>query len=297
MEKTNNLQETLREVIGETLKPQETNHQETNDGSVVTSTETNSGETVEKEYVAGIDISDIPEQDRPLFREKLLEKSKSIEKGAQDKFKEIAKYKKEKESILAAGVTEDEAINVLNNYIKSKNTQTNTTTKAETLRTLDKMIKESPVDQQESLKNLRQIVKEESGSDDLKQALEEIKQLKQAVGYFNQDFSDKRASQVNSQLNDLSKEYGKDFIEKHREKVVSESIKYPKADPEQILNAISDPRELRKSILANAKQGNKAVIQDKINAITSNGSGVNGSKEQISTKLPWKNFLAEVTRK
>lgn len=297
MDKTNNLQETLREVIGETMKPQETTSKETNDGNVAVSDETNSGETFEKEYVAGIDISDIPEQDRPRFREKLLQKAQSVDKGAQEKFKEIAKYKKEKDSILAAGVTEDEAINVLNKYIESKNSQTKTTTKAETLRTLDKMIDDSSPEQRESLRNLRQIVKEEANTDKLDTALEEIKQLKQAVSYFNQDVSEKRSSQVNSQLNELSKEYGKEFIEKHREKVISESVKYPKADPEQILNAISDPKELRKAILSNGKQGTKAVTQEKINAITSNGSGVSGSKETINTKQPWKSFLGELTRK
>lgn len=297
MEKTNSLQDTLREVIGETMTPQSSTSQETNDSNVAASDETTSGETSEKEYVAGVDISDIPEQDRPRFKEKFLQKVKSVEKGAQDKFQEIAKYKKEKDSILASGVTEDEAIDVLNKYVESKRTQTNTTSKQETLRTLDKMIKDSPYEQQESLKNLRQIVKEEAGTDKMEAALAKIEQLERAVGYFNQDFSDKRASQVNSQLNELSKEFGKDFIEKHREKVVSESLKYPKADPEQILNAISDPRELRKAILSNSKPTVKAVTQEKLNAITSSGSGVSGAKEAISTKLPWKNFLAEVTRR
>lgn len=298
MSEKTNLQDTLREVIGETLTPQENNSQETNESNVATSDETNSGETSGKEYVAGVDISDIPEQDRPRFKEKFLQKVQSVEKGAQAKFQEIAKYKKEKDSILEAGVTEDEAIGVLRDYVASKrNTQTNTESKKETLRTLDKMIEDSgDREQQRSLENLRKIVKEEAGTDKMEAALAKIEQLERAVNYFNQDFSDKRVSQVNSQLNELTKDFGKDFIEKHREKVVSESVKYPKADPEQILNAIADPKELRKALLSNNKPTVKAVTQEKINAITSNNTGINGSKSMVNTKQSWKNFLGELNK-
>lgn len=299
MAQTGILQETLQEVIGETMKLQETTSKDTTETNV-NADETNSGETSEKEYIGGIDISDVPEQDRPRIKELLSKKVSMVEKGAQAKFKEIAKYKQEKDAILAQGLTEDEAANALRNYIEQKRNvnQTTSQTKKEAVKSLDKMISEAPYEQREALTNLRTIIKEEGNTETIDKLLAKVEKLEAQVGYFNQNSSDARAIQVNSTLDDLSKDFGKDFIDKHREQVVLESVKYPKADPEQILNAISNPKELREAILSNQNKGKKAITNEKLNAITSSGSGINGSSEKIDVhKTSYKDLFRNVLKK
>ena len=88
MEKPNtqSVQDTLREVIGETVSsPDKTSSTETKESAPVgTSAETKSGEPA-KEYVSGIDLSDIPEQDRPRIKELFSKKAKLLEDGYQAK--------------------------------------------------------------------------------------------------------------------------------------------------------------------------------------------------------------------
>ena len=253
MAQTGTLEDTLRDVIGDTPTPQSTVSKETNQETVASSDDTQSGGTSEKEFVGGVDISDVPEQDRPRIKELLSKKISLVEKGANEKFKEIAKYKKEKEELLSSGLTEDEASGVLREYL-SKKTQTNTS-KAENLRTLDKMIKESPAEQREALTNLRQIILEETSASELRKELDEIKRN---VGIFNNERANSRVETINKSLNALSADYGKDFIDKYRDEIVKQGLAYPQAEVKRLITAIADPDDIEKAILSKAsrKQNN-----------------------------------------
>lgn len=298
MAQTGSLQETLQEVIGETMKPQETDSKETN-GTNSSGDETQGG-TSQKEYVGGIDISDVPEQDRPRIKELLSSKISLVEKGAQAKYQEIAKYKKEKESIIAAGLTEDEAANVLRNYAEQKRNvnQTTTQTKKEAVKSLDKMISEAPLEQREALTNLRTIIKEEGNTDNVDKLLEKVDRLEKAVGYFNQNAVDNRTSEVNKELDKLSSKYGKDFVEKNKDEVLKLAIQYPKTDVRRILRDVSDPDEYEEALLASKQPSKKAVTTEKLNAITSTGSGVSGSSEVINLqKTSYKDLFRNFAKK
>lgn len=279
MAQTGTLEDTLRDVIGDTPTPQSTVSKETNQETVASSDDTQSGGTSEKEFVGGVDISDVPEQDRPRIKELLSKKISLVEKGANEKFKEIAKYKKEKEELLSSGLTEDEASGVLREYL-SKKTQTNTS-KAENLRTLDKMIKESPAEQREALTNLRQIILEETSASELRKELDEIKRN---VGIFNNERANSRVETINKSLNALSADYGKDFIDKYRDEIVKQGLAYPQAEVKRLITAIADPDDIEKAILSKASRKQNTNIDKKLAAITNTNSGMTTSIDNIDVK-------------
>ncbi len=106
------LKDTLMEVIGGNKDTAIATEGETKEGisGEDTEGETKSGET--PEYVSGIDISDIPEQDRPRIKELLSKKANLLEQGYQGKFKEIAEFKKAQDELVRAGLTTTEARDV-----------------------------------------------------------------------------------------------------------------------------------------------------------------------------------------
>lgn len=270
------LEETLREVIGETSDTPATETKDTDQGK--TGADTKSGETASKEYVGGVDISDVPEQDRPRIKELLSKKVQLVERGAQEKFREIAKYKKERDELMAQGITEDEAAGVLRTHIQQKQAPQG---KAETLRTLDKMIKESPLEQRESLHNLRQIISEETGASDLKKELDEIKK---SLGIVNNERATTRVQSLNNALNALSESYGKDFIDKYRDDIIRQGLVYPGADVKRLMSALADPEDMEQAILSKAIKSQKQKTDKKLAAITGTGSGVTGTSEAVDLK-------------
>lgn len=285
------LEETLREVIGDTMTPQEQTHQETNQENE--SGETNSGETPSKEYVGGVDISDVPEQDRPRIKELLSKKIALVEKGAQEKFKEIAKYKKEKDALLSAGMTEDEAVGVLKEHIHQK--QNPKENKSDTLRTLDKLIKDSGLEQQESLRNLRQIILEETGASDVKKELDE---LKRSLGIVNNERANARVQSFNNSLNALSDSYGKEFIDKYREEIIKQGLAFPQAEVKRLIFAVADPDDIEQAALFKASKKTQTQTQKKLAAISSPNSGVSGTAERLDIgKTSLKDILRSVMSK
>ena len=85
-----NLKDTLRQTTEETQATSASQKGETKKESSQKA-ETSSGETA-KEYVSGIDISDVPVEMRPQLREKLTEKASLLEKGYQGKFKALETF-------------------------------------------------------------------------------------------------------------------------------------------------------------------------------------------------------------
>lgn len=292
------LKDTLRTAMAETMTQPTPVVQETKqEPTVAASAETKTGETAEKEFVSGIDISDIPVQDRPRIREKLSEKAKLLERGYQPKFQEIAEYKKERERLSQMGLTIDEAATALNKYVEAKkNPVSATAEKKDALKTLDKLIASAPLEQQAALSQLRQIVKEETPVD-----LNEVVELKRKVSQFEQfmnmnaqESTMRRQTELNNELDSLRDRYGDDFIEKYRTDVVSNGVSY-KGNARQLLHAIAPADELEQAITAKVKPG-KQITTEKANAITSSTPGLTSSSEQINIKQSYKNLLKDITR-
>lgn len=294
-----NLHDTLTEVLGEeTSTPQQAPVKETSEASNDRTEETNAGEPSEPEYVSGIDISDIPVQDRPRIKELLSKKANLLEKGYQPKFQKVAALDKALTDLTSRGLNLDEAQTVLNDYIQKKqNPQGLTQQDKKEMKVLDKLLDGSPVEQKEALRQLRQITQEEASDSPKVVALEKkFAEMEQKLKYFEGKDAQLGMTQAEGELNTLSEKFGKPIIEKYRDIVLSEKQKYPQAKVKDILKYVVPDDEYEQAILDSRKPG-KVATKEKLNAISSTGSGISSTKEQINTNQSWKNMIAELVRK
>ena len=282
------LRETVQEVIGERNANPNPNIDSSSTGiSQSQSGDTKSGE--KPEFVAGVDISDIPEQDRPRIKAKLEEKLKFLEKGYQPKFQEVAKLKKSLEWLGQQGITGEEAEEVLKKHIEGKKAPSSSD-KKDTLKTLDKLIQESPYEQKEALQNMRKIIAEETNSDVLRN---EISELKKAVIYLTGKDMNINLREAEQELTALEGKLGKELISTYREKALEEKAKYPGATISKILKNIVPDDEYDQAILS---KGSRA--KEKLNAVTNNGSGATSSSATLNVrKTSMKDILTSVLKK
>jgi len=230
---TKSVQDTLREVVGETVSsPKTAPVTEPKEAAPTgTSTETKAGEPV-KEYVSGIDLSDIPEQDRPRFKELFSKKAKLLEDGYQAKFKGVAALAKAQQDMEAMGLQVDEARDVLTKHLESKKAKASgvevkVDTKAKNLRTLDRLIENAAdTDQKAALQQMRTIVEEETGIKEIKEKLELFDKFYKAS---TTELSNKRYSQLDSEIKVLEEQYGAELVGKYREDILKHGMqsKYP----------------------------------------------------------------------
>lgn len=273
--------QTLREVIGSSV-----NNQAQEKSNVNNSEQTQAGE--KPEYVSGIDVSKIPDNmTKSEFKEFLAQKGKLLEDGYQGKFKEIADYKKERDALLAQGVSIKDAAKIIREAVS--NTDTKTEAKKEIKREIDALKDEAPdVDTRKGVERLERVIKELApDSPEFKELKKEISEIKKALGYFQNKNTQSRVDNVNESLNKLSGEkFDKDFIEKYRDKAIEEAKKYPDAPLNKILQVISDPDDYDSALLKtkNQEQKKENRIKEKINANDSASTGVTGSSKQFDVK-------------
>lgn len=257
--------------------------------STGTTGETQSGGT--PEYVSGIDISTLPEQERPIARKVLADKAKLLEDGYQAKFKEVSQFKKQREEILSLGISENEAVQVLRDHVTSKTTAKEA--KKETSQLIDQLMESAPdLETRKGLENLKAIIKEQTNIDAIQKKLELLENyVKHSQG---REFQTREQS-LNSAMDSLSTEYGKEFIDKYRDTVVREGLKFTDADPEQLLGAIANPKELKQAILSNVPKKESERKQEKINAVSSAGSGITSPAQTLDIrKTSMKGIMSEI---
>lgn len=275
-----NLQETVSEALKETQETLKTEETETKEElSEETTGETEAGET--PDYVSGIDISDIPEQDRPKFKEKLLQKASLLEKGYQEKFKEVASFKKAQDELIRQGLTVEEAQNVLIEYLERKRNPEKSTQKKEAIKTLDKLLETVSYEQRPAMEQLRKIILEETEVDKLRQ---EIKQLNELVGELRGETTTSKTQRVSQYVDSLIPKFGRNLIDKYREEFVNAHLAY-KIPLEKLIQSVVPFDELEQAILT---KGKKPLTEEKKAGITSKPSGVSSATEKIdikSTKL------------
>lgn len=292
-----NIQATLREVIGETVPaPAAAAQNETKEGSTSGSTtETKSGEPV-REYVSGIDLSDIPEQDRPRIKEMFSKKAKLLEDGYQEKFKKVAHLAKAEDDIKALGLTPEEIQQQIAAYANSKKGKAAEAEKSKNLKTLDRLIDNAAdADQKAALQQMRTIVEEETG---IKQLTEKLDRLEKFYQGSMSEKANARQVQLETEIKQLEDKYGTEFVGKYKEAILKEGLQYQTSTAKRLLNAIADPDEIEQAILAQKTKPNNRISEEKLNAISSNGSGITNSKENLDTKkLGLKDILRELAKK
>ena len=295
--KETSLQATLKEVIGETVSsPANPSVNETNEGvSSGTNVETNAGEPT-KEYISGIDISDIPAQDRARIKVKLEEKAKLLESGYNKKFQEVATFAKAQKDLQQMGLTVDEARDVLSKHMQSKQNPVKATeAKKETLRTLDNLINSAPPEQQSALQQMRQIILEETDISTIKNDLAEMKKFMHGQ---HMEVANKRQTQLMGEIDQLKIQYGPELVEKHQDAILKEGMNY-NTSARRLLHAIAEPDEIEQAVLSSkSKTGNKTITQDKLNAISSQSQSISGSSENIDLKkVKMKDLLSGLVAK
>lgn len=286
------LAQTIRDTFANPAKAQNVNEQQTGQElSKGTTGETQSDGT--PEYVNGVDISAFSEQERPVARKALEEKGKLLETGYQAKFKEISEFKKQREEILRLGISENEAVDVLRSHVASKTNAKDA--KKEASRVIDQLKQSAPdLETRKGLDNLESIIKELTNIDDIKKKLSDLENY--VTHSRGRDFQNREQS-LNSSLSGLEKEYGKPLIDKYGEDLIKQGLAYPDADPEQLLHAICNPKELKQALLSNSVKKDERK-QEKINAISSNGSGITTPAQTIDIKkTPMKGILSQVFQK
>jgi hypothetical protein len=284
---------TLREVIGEPINK---TPKKSDDKS---SDQTKSG--TKPEFISGIDVSDLPDNmTREEFKVYLAKKGKLLEDGYQVKFKEVAEYKKEKDNLIAQGITPAEAGQIVRDAIANKKNQTTNDVKKEIRREIDILKDEAPdLETRKGVERLEKIVMELSkSSPEYKELKERLDRAEKALGHYQNKNIQTRVESLNESLDKLSGEkYDKDFIEKWREKIVEEGKKYPDADVKKIIKVITDPDEETDAILrTKAKEEKKErSVKEKINANDSSSSGVTGSEKAIDVqKYSLKGLIRQV---
>lgn len=295
-------EKTLKETIGASMKETKTPsavatlepQQGISDGA---QGETQAGETPEREFVSGIDISDIPAQDRPRIKELLSKKAGLLEKGYQPKFQEVAKLKKMQEDLTNAGLTVEEAQSVLVKHLESKNSpKPQTAAEKKATKKLDELLDLSPAEQRDALKQLRQITQEEAADSpvvvELKAQLDSMKKALDSI-QGKEFISAKKNAEAN--LESLKTKLGNDLIETHKDAIMSEWSKYPNSQIKDIVKYVVPDEEYEQALLSNHKPGKK-VTQEKINAISSSGSGITGTKEVFDTKQPMKSIIRDLLK-
>lgn len=277
------LESVVREVIGENTASKQPSPQGISNAKTG---ETQSGGT--PVYVAGVDISDIPEQDRPRITAKLEEKAKLIEKGYQPKFQKVANLEKSLNWLTQQGITPEEATEQLQKYVEHKKNPV-TGQKQEVTKTLDKLIKESPYEQKEALENMRKIIVEETDVDKLRS---EVNELKKVVNYFSTKDMNVVETNFNNDLTSLREKFGKELIDKYEEPLKGEFRKFPQSKAKDILKYVVPDEEYEQALLSKPNRN-----QEKLNAVTNQGSGVVGSSATVNIrKTSMKDLLTSVMK-
>lgn len=285
---------TLREVIGESFAQTQ---KKSDDKS---SEQTESGR--KPEFISGIDVSDLPDNlTKTELKELLAKKGKLIEEGYQVKFKEVAEYKKERDALLAQGVSIKDASRIIQEAVM--NNKTKAEAKTEIKREIDSLKDEAPdAETRKGVERLERVIRETTpDSPAFKQAMERLDKIEKALGYVQNKTILSRVESLNKSLDDFSgSKFDKDFIEKYREQAIEEGKKFPDAPLSKILQVISDPDDYDSALLKTKKkeENKESRIKEKINANDSSSSGVTGSEKQFDVKNnSWKNTLRHVLTK
>ena len=295
---------TLQETIGESVKEQETVTDDTQTvetseelSTTETTDETKSGDT--PDYVSGVDISDVPEQDRERIRELLSKKGKLLESGYNDKFKEVADLKRATEDLQALGLSAEEATTALKNYASNKNKPVDKQQeKASNI--LDKLISETKpyndgngniVDTRPQLEQMRQIIQQETNVTELKKTVADLQTLVKGLAG---ESTVTKQSKAETYIDGLSEEFGADIVTKYKDKMLTAHLKHN--IPLDSLVGVSVPMtELKQAILT---KGKKPLTKEKRDAISSATGGVTKSGEKLDVKSkPLKGLIQQLLTK
>ena len=191
-------------------------------------------------------------KDRPLTPEervKLNDKIKAYDSG----------YSRQRSEL---DVQKEEVARVLDELKKVRETTPATlkTAKADSSRLLDSLMEQTqdPASR-ETLRQLREIIRQETGLDGLRKDMTELRQL---VDTGRQNSQQTRYQGLQGELKELTTRYGDALVEKHREAIISYINQNPSYTARRMLHMVADPDELDQALELRARSKPKQDGQE-----------------------------------
>lgn len=254
-------------------------------------------------------------QETEVTQEKLIEMA---QKGADytKKTQELADEKKAldagKQRVDALGKIVDEmeqnpdlksAITKTYNDVKSGKVATSKDTATGDMKLIDKLMKETTdPGEREELRQMRAIVKEESASGDTKALADKITKLEGELKLLHSTATIGLNDRVSKELGELEGDFGKEFMDKHKEDVRAMALKYPKQSCRRILyNLAADDSDFDKVLVERAKKLDKVELERKKKGAGSDATGASTDRVEVprdkSGRVIMRDFLKKLGEK
>lgn len=269
----------------------------------------NDGQSQEAEkphpLLTGIDFSDVPEAIRNEVKAKVMEKAKLYDNSYRTKTEMLAEEKKrmetDRQSIKALLEIQKElkdnpnmekaVIQVINDFRAGK-PQNSEANRDKNIKRLDKLIDNATdPDTREQLRQMREIVIEETDAPALKN---ELKELREELNRVKNSTLSSYSEKVDADINVLEEEFGKELVSKYREDIKTSALKFPNQRVKKILYHYAEDSEIEDALLKRAESNRKKELENKKNASTSDGRSIS-SKMDIPRdsrgRVHWRGFV------
>lgn len=258
--------------------------------------------------IADVDLSDVPENIRADVKKALAQKVKLYDAGYRAKTETLAEEKKrvevERQSIKALldiqrelkdnPSMEKAVIQTINDYRSGKINKSDEN-RDKAAKRLDKLIDNATdPDTREQLREMRQIVIEETDAPALKG---ELAQLRAELNQLKSSSVSSHAEKVEAEIDSLEKEFGKEIVSKYREEIKSSALKFPQQKVKKLLYHFAEDSEIEDAILKGAEGKRKRELE-----IKKNGSLPDGRSMSTKVDVPkdsrgrvnWRGFISNM---
>jgi len=257
--------------------------------------------------IADIDFSDVPEAIRDEVIAKVTDKVKFYDGGYRAKTEILSEEKKKIETDRKAlsalleiqnelkgnPAMEKAVIAVINDFRAGKTNSGVNIDKS--MKRLDKLIENATdSDVREQLKEMRQIVAEETDTPALKG---KIRELEEKINRIENSSNSNHAKNVEVELDSLEKEFGKDLVGKYREDIKVSALKFPNQKVKKILYHFAEENEIEDAILKRAEEKKKKEIEFKKNGSLPNGSSMTTKVDvprDNKGRVNWRGFIGNL---
>ncbi len=235
--------------------------------------------------IADMDFSDVPETIRNEVIAKVTGKVKLYDAGYRAKTETLAEERKridaDKSSVKALLEIQKEmqgnpnmekaVIKVINDF-RSGKTSSSDVNLDKNIKRLDKLIDNATdPDTREQLREMRQIVIEETNAPATQAKLAE---LEEEIRRLKSSSISNHADKVDAEIDSLEKEFGKDLVSKYREEIKNNALKFPNQRVKKLLYHFAEDSEIEDAVLKNAANRKQKEIENKKNASMSDGRSI-----------------------
>ena len=198
-------------------------------------------------------------EDYTLKTQALAEKEKTIK--AQE---EATKALKVVIDEMEANPQLKETLNKVYSDFKSGKLSKSDDKKTDTLNKLDKIIENtSDAEERERLRDMRDIIRDESGVGKIALLETEIKALKDDLSILRGAALTGVADKIERELSALEEKFGKDLTDKYKEEIRKTAAKYPQNSILRIFKHLCPDDEFERAVLDSAKRKEQAELERK----------------------------------